>query len=149
MFVAKTPTEIGLNRKRRGETTPERARAILGYAVQAGKIERPDTCSKCGKVPPPMRDGRATIQGHHHNGYENPYDVVWLCVKCHNQEDDAGKARGERNGWANRSDEEVREIMRLHAEGESINSLSRRLGIGRGTLWRWKYGHNRKSSFNV
>ncbi len=33
-----------------------------------------------------MKDGRVSIQGHHHLGHENKLAVEWLCVKCHMQE---------------------------------------------------------------
>lgn len=43
-------------------------------AVKAGKLIRPEACSKCGYT------GRIT--GHHHD-YSKPYEVEWLCVSCH------------------------------------------------------------------
>lgn len=56
----------------------ELARMSLRYAVRKGKIVKPKHCSKCGK------EGK--IDGHHHNGYENRLDVVWLCRSCHVRE---------------------------------------------------------------
>lgn len=50
------------------------ARSALGVAVNKGNIVRPQSCSACGKL------GR--IEGHHHD-YAHPFDVVWLCRKCH------------------------------------------------------------------
>ena len=58
---------------------PERTRArqSLAKAVKSGKISRPDACSECGSS--------GFIEAHHHLGYawENRFNVVWLCKKCH------------------------------------------------------------------
>jgi hypothetical protein len=64
---------------RRDHTDPkERARGVLRAAVGQGKVQKPDACQSCRKQP-----GRAQIHGHHHNGYANPLDVLWLCSYCH------------------------------------------------------------------
>lgn len=53
----------------------QRARMILNNAVRAGKLERPEVCSRCKKVKP-------RIQGHHPD-YTKPLAVVWCCLDCH------------------------------------------------------------------
>ena len=50
------------------------AKAVFGHAVRDGKILRPNYCSHCGIEGSP--------QGHH-NDYNKPLDVVWVCVRCH------------------------------------------------------------------
>ena len=54
------------------------ARSELNRAVQEGVLIRPSTCTRCGV--------RGTIQGHHPD-YSRPLDVIWLCTKCHGDED--------------------------------------------------------------
>ncbi len=50
------------------------ARQRFAAAVKEGRIERPKVCSACGK--------RKKIHGHH-DDYSKPFDVRWLCPKCH------------------------------------------------------------------
>lgn len=63
------------DRKRYSQPAHVRAaHSLLAYALRKGEIERPDTCSECGKACTP--DG-------HHEDYTKPLDVVWLCRTCH------------------------------------------------------------------
>ncbi len=54
-----------------------RARASLNAAVRCGQVQRPATCSRCGKL------GRVTG---HHDDYSKPLVVTWLCYECHGRE---------------------------------------------------------------
>jgi len=61
----------------------ERARAKLSQKIRSGKIKPKTNCEQCGEAGKKTLDGRRYIQAHHHKGYENPLDVVWLCATCH------------------------------------------------------------------
>lgn len=50
-----------------------RARTAVGNALRDGRLER-EPCYFCG-----TNDG---VQAHHHD-YSKPFDVTWLCAKCH------------------------------------------------------------------
>ena len=52
----------------------ERARGMVNKRVQSGKIIKPDKCSKCGK--------RGYVEAHH-DDYDKPLDVTWVCKDCH------------------------------------------------------------------
>jgi hypothetical protein len=52
----------------------QNARMALNQAVKRGDIERPHSCSKCGST--------EQIEGHHED-YNKPLDVEWLCRPCH------------------------------------------------------------------
>ncbi|MHA1409237.1 MAG: hypothetical protein ACTSQY_02755 [Candidatus Odinarchaeia archaeon] len=58
------------------EKNPEKRKAhqILNNAIRDGKIERPDTCEKCGKKKP--------VEAHHED-YSKPLDVDFWCKDCH------------------------------------------------------------------
>lgn len=60
--------------RHRDTTVKGKARLAVQYAVKVGKIERPDRCEDCGRDRP--------LQGHHED-YDRPLDVVWLCRPCH------------------------------------------------------------------
>lgn len=51
-----------------------RARQLLQRAVRDGKIVRPATCDGCGS--------KARVDGHH-DDYNQPLTVRWLCRQCH------------------------------------------------------------------
>ncbi len=51
-------------------------------AMRSGALERPDRCEKCGETPPLRRDGGSQIEAHH-DDYNRPLDVRWLCKRCH------------------------------------------------------------------
>lgn len=61
--------------------------ALVGKAVKAGLLIRPDTCELCGRSPksltgPGKKWHRSPIHGHHWNGYGNALDVWWLDQSC-------------------------------------------------------------------
>jgi hypothetical protein len=53
-------------------------------AIVRGEIVRPSACSECGSEGKPYTDGRAPIQAHH-DDYNKPLDVRWLCQPCHHE----------------------------------------------------------------
>jgi transposase-like protein len=54
-----------------------RASRIVQYAVQRGKLTRPVVCGRCA-----LKTDRIEA---HHEDYNNPLDVKWLCKSCHQQ----------------------------------------------------------------
>lgn len=72
------------------ERYPEKAEAHrqLRLALKQGKIIKPDACQSCRAVDPRCADGRTALHGHHHRGYDNPLEVMWLCALCHRAEHD-------------------------------------------------------------
>ncbi len=59
-------------------------RLMLG-AVARGEMIRPDLCENCGES--------GKIQGHH-TDYSKPFEVDWLCTKCHGKEHTFEKNQG-------------------------------------------------------
>lgn len=57
--------------------SPVQARAKINNGVQMGRVTKPSHCESCG--------GAASGYGMnaHHDDYEYPLRVRWLCVACH------------------------------------------------------------------
>src|SRR5215471_18484830 len=51
-----------------------RARQAVGRAVKRGILHKPTNCTGCDR---PVR-----LYGHHED-YNRPLEVVWLCASCH------------------------------------------------------------------
>jgi hypothetical protein len=80
--LAKDPKYLAWKREieRRYSSNPENkkkisARSKLKSAVRSGKIKRLP-CEICGREP---------AQGHHED-YDKPLEVKWLCSKCHGKQ---------------------------------------------------------------
>lgn len=69
---------------RGGVHADDRAHDLLEQAVEDGTLVRPDTCSACGRADEKFADGRSEIQAHH-DDYNKPLDVRWLCQRCHHE----------------------------------------------------------------
>ena len=52
----------------------DRARGKIAYRIRTGKITRPEICELCGC------DCKAVA---HHEDYNYPLEVQWLCQSCH------------------------------------------------------------------
>ena len=68
----------GIQRIHRPTSAARRAQSLVRYRVDAGNIQRPETCEACGAT------GR--IEAAHFN-YEEPLRVRWLCCSCHRRWD--------------------------------------------------------------
>jgi hypothetical protein len=66
-----------LQGRKREKDERYRARYLLNDAVRAGKILKPSVCSAC------LLEKKLTA---HHRDYSKPFDVDWLCYKCHAKE---------------------------------------------------------------
>src|SRR6266568_2730447 len=64
----------------------QQMRRAVRTAIKRGNLVRPKTCNKCGTAPGHTKNGRTLIEAHHHNGYDDPLDVIWLCSRCHHYE---------------------------------------------------------------
>lgn len=68
---------------RGGGRSDARSADILEHAIRSGKLHNPGKCSVCNDESR-FADGRTAIQGHH-NDYNQPLSVRWLCQKCHHE----------------------------------------------------------------
>jgi len=68
------------------------AQTMVQAAVCAGFLSRPDQCAQCGE----RRPGK--IQAHH-DDYDEPLKVCWLCARCHRKADRARRLREGHRGY--------------------------------------------------
>ncbi|MDB5937469.1 MAG: hypothetical protein JWQ01_4813 [Massilia sp.] len=120
--------------------TPAKAYSKVKMAIEKGTITRPDSCERCGVIPAPTTDGRASIQAHHHD-YSKPLDVEWICAKCHRKETPLPAVMGapnpgERNGSSKLTEVEVVSARRLRQQGATYKSIADRFGVVKTTAMR-------------
>lgn len=65
--------------------TPASARMAVKNAIAKGTLQRPEGCSACGKPP---WTGKLHA---HHDDYDKPLDVRWLCASCHKKQHGNGR----------------------------------------------------------
>lgn len=69
--------------RRQKMTTQRQAMGLVAYALKTGKLTRATICETCG-VKPAANKNKATIIGHHWQGYDKPLNVLWVCQSCNN-----------------------------------------------------------------
>lgn len=68
---------------RGGKTHSKRAQHVVEMALKKGIISRPDRCQECGGMTE-FKNGRHGLEGHH-DDYNKPLKVRWLCRVCHHK----------------------------------------------------------------
>jgi transposase-like protein len=63
---------------------------VVNAAIRIGLLKRPTACQKCSATRA-YKDGRKSIQAHH-DDYNKPLEVRWLCAKCHSRWHSKNKA---------------------------------------------------------
>jgi len=61
-------------KRKRPQGKKHKVRRKLDWAVESGRMIRPEKCGECG--------GGGRIEAHHRD-YDLPYEVEWLCTGCH------------------------------------------------------------------
>lgn len=120
---------------------PEEARRMVRDAVRRGDLVRPSACNRCGSIPSPTVDGRASIQGHHHD-YSKPLDVEWVCAKCHRAETPLPKVMGapnfgEKNAMSRLKSDQV---IAIKASPLGCRKLGLIYGVDKKTIQRVRNG---------
>ena len=127
-----------------------KSRQRLRESVYAGLIKKPKKCSRCGKSLPSPK-----IHGHHHKGYSRWWDVIWVCMKCHDEIEPAKKIFGDRNGMRKNpeksncvlnnpnkklTDDKVREIKNLLSGGVKAKKIAPMFDVTYENIWAIKTG---------
>lgn len=59
---------------RKNNPIKRKAQKAVSYAIQKGRLFRPENCSVC--------HNHSNIDAHH-SDYAKPLDVIWMCGRCH------------------------------------------------------------------
>jgi hypothetical protein len=78
------PTKEYLREQYRKNKEKFSAHAYVYRAIRSGKLKRPNRCQECLRIPPKGSDGRSGMHAHHEN-YNFPLRVKFLCTTCHNK----------------------------------------------------------------
>lgn len=68
---------------RGGKVSDDRAHNKVEKAIKRGDLLNPEVCETCGSSGR-FSDGRTSIQAHH-DDYNFPLKVRWLCQPCHHE----------------------------------------------------------------
>jgi len=68
---------------RGGSRADDAAQNLVETAISQGLLKRKARCEECGDTGT-FKDGRTKIQAHH-DDYNKPLDVRWMCQKCHHK----------------------------------------------------------------
>jgi ferredoxin len=68
---------VDYDRVRKRNPEKIRARRLVQAAVFDGRLVRPKRCPSCNRV--------CLVEAHHHD-YSKPFEIAWLCLRCHRQE---------------------------------------------------------------
>jgi len=117
--------------------------SMVRNAIRKGLLHRPEVCEKCGNEPKRRKDGISNIHGHHED-YNKPLDVQWLCAKCHMGITERDK--GEDHYFSKYTNELVIEVYNDISDHETISqkykiSLSAVKHIKSGNNWSWLTNH--------
>lgn len=82
--------ELNRLRSRRYRSNPEgdfkdKVRSEVYRALKTGEITRPDNCTVCDKECKPEA---------HHEDYDKPLEVVWVCKHCHEEIHHSNEGQG-------------------------------------------------------
>lgn len=69
------------------EPSAKRAYKVVEAAIASGELVRPDHCLGCG-----CSNKEHRIEAHH-NSYDRPLEVLWLCTPCHRSMDARRRVR--------------------------------------------------------
>ena len=69
---------------RDGNEADDHAQNLAETALRQGVLQKPTNCEECSEPEKKLKDGRSNLCAHH-DDYNKPLDVRWLCHKCHHK----------------------------------------------------------------
>jgi ribosomal protein S27AE len=115
-----------LTKKQWRISNPEKAYAhyVVSNAIRYGKLVK-NACEVCG----------ASKVDAHHNDYTKPLEVVWLCHKCHYNEDKVKHSGPPPYKYAF-SEDEMKKAELLRKEGCTYKSIAETLKRSKSAVFK-------------
>lgn len=106
------------------------AHSAVRAALLNGSLVRPNCCEDCGA---------ACVPHGHHEDYQKPLEVRWMCVPCHRRAHGVRLrakvvARGEKVGTSKLTEVQAREIKALLANGEPHWRIAQQFAVCRSNI---------------
>ena len=124
------------------KTLQKIAHSEVKKALNIGILEKASNCSRCKQLEQFGADGRSLLHAHH-DDYEKPLMIRWMCSKCHRIE--TPMPRGEDNGFSVLTKGLVIAARLLKKEGFTIAEIARFYNVSmpglshaiNGYTWNW------------
>lgn len=135
------------NNKKWRENNPQKVKAhsIVNEAIKSGKLKKPLKCSKCNH--------KKDVQAHHED-YNKPLDIIWLCPTCHSALHKEKRIKSGfqykepkpyiKKGYNNKGkskpykkDDRYTQAIDLRKQGKSYQQISDITGISKSQIYKW------------
>lgn len=118
------------------KTEAKNTRHIFGKAIRKGLVEKKLRCELCKKVPV-NKNGKSGIHAHHED-YNKPLDVIWLCPTCHQVWHKNNVATPCRGFHVTNSGYDLDLTGKKFGEWTVLSKDKRFIGVSGGTRWQCK-----------
>lgn len=146
-MVVKIERNHTQNNKKWREKNPQKVKAhsIVNEAIKTGKLVKPSECSCC-KL-------KKEVQAHHED-YEKPLDIIWLCPACHSKLHKQKRIENGfqykptkkyiKKGYNNKGkskpykkDHRYTQSIELRQQGKTYQQIAEITGISRSQIYKW------------
>lgn len=134
------------NNKKWRENNPQKVKvhSIVNEAIRTGKLVKPIKCSCCNL--------EKEVQAHHED-YEKPLEIIWLCSTCHSNlhkqkrikngfqykpvKQYIRKGYSHKGGTPYKKDHRYAQAIELRQQGKTYQQIADITGISKSQIYKW------------